>query len=400
MGFPSSCDAVIIGAGAAGMFCAALAGQRGRRVVLIDHAPKRAEKIRISGGGRCNFTNRTVTAAHYLSANPHFCRSALARFTPEDFIALVRRHGIAYHEKALGQLFCDDSSAQIIEMLEAECADGNVCWLQPATVHCIAPTEAKRYRVETSVGTIDTAALVVATGGLSIPKLGASDLGYRIATQFELPIIAPRPALVPLTLDSATLSALAPLAGAAFAVEARCAGGAFREQALVTHKGLSGPAILQISSYWQAACAAGRPEPVVLDLFPGEDARAWLEARRTRNVLPGNLLAEHLPRRFARAWAELHGADRPLSQCADRQVDALAHALSHWSLTPSGTQGFAKAEVTLGGVDTRALSSKTMAATGHPGLYFIGEVMDVTGHLGGYNFQWAWSSAHAAAQAL
>jgi len=397
MGFNSSVDVVVLGAGAAGMMCAAQAGQRGRRVVLIDHAERRAEKIRISGGGRCNFTNIDVSPANFLSRNPHFCRSALARYTPQDFIALVTRHGIAYHEKTLGQLFCDDSSAQIIEMLERECADGAVEWVQPAQVGAVEHRDG-RHRIHTSRGDFEASSLVVATGGLSIPKIGATDLGYRIATQFDIPVVAPRPALVPLTLDSRTLDALAPLAGAAFAVEVSCAGGRFREQALVTHKGLSGPAILQISSYWQAACAAGKAEPVVLNLLPGEDAMHWVAEHANSTALPGNLLAERLPRRFARAWAEMHGADQPLAQCSDSQRAALAEALSAWALSPSGTQGFAKAEVTLGGVDTHALSSKTMAATGQPGLYFIGEVVDVTGNLGGYNFQWAWSSGYAAGQ--
>lgn len=397
MGFTSSVDVVVLGAGAAGMMCAAQAGQRGRRVVLIDHAERRAEKIRISGGGRCNFTNIDVSPANFLSRNPHFCRSALARYTPQDFIALVTRHGIAYHEKTLGQLFCDDSSAQIIEMLERECADGAVAWIQPAQVGAVEHRDG-RYRIHTNRGEFEASSLVVATGGLSIPKIGATDLGYRIAMQFDIPVVAPRPALVPLTLDSRTLDALAPLAGAAFAVEVSCAGGRFREQALVTHKGLSGPAILQISSYWQAACAAGKAEPVVLNLLPGEDAVQWVADHANSTALPGNLLAERLPRRFARAWAEMHGAEQPLAQCSEAQRAALADALSHWALSPSGTQGFAKAEVTLGGVDTHALSSKTMAATGQPGLYFIGEVVDVTGHLGGYNFQWAWSSGYAAGQ--
>jgi len=398
MGFPSSVDVIVIGAGAAGMMCAAQAGQRGRRVVLIDHAERRAEKIRISGGGRCNFTNLDVSPANFLSQNPHFCRSALARYTPQDFIALVTRHGIAYHEKTLGQLFCDESSAQIIEMLERECADGQVQWVQPANVSAVEAVDGAGYRVLTSRGAFDAPSLVVATGGLSIPKIGATDLGYRIARQFDIPVVEPRPALVPLTLESRTLERLAPLAGAAFAVEVSCADGRFREQALVTHKGLSGPAILQISSYWQAACAAGRPEPVVLNLLPGDDAFQWVAEHADSAALPGNLLAERLPRRFARAWVDMHGADRPLVQCSEAQREALAEALSAWALSPSGTQGFSKAEVTLGGVDTRALSSKTMAATGQPGLYFIGEVVDVTGHLGGYNFQWAWASGHAAGQ--
>jgi len=396
----NSYDVIVIGAGAAGMMCAAQAGQRGRRVLVIDHAQKRAEKIRISGGGRCNFTNLNVTAANFLSRNPHFCRSALARYTPQDFIALVQRHGIRFHEKTLGQLFCDESSAQIIDLLVNECEDGRVEWLQPATVEQVARAADDRWQLATSQGAYEASALVVATGGLSIPKIGATDLGYRIARQFGIGIIEPRPALVPLTLDRESLERLAPLAGASFPVVAECAEGRFREQALITHRGLSGPAILQVSSYWQAACATGAPAPVVLDLFAGECALDWLTAHRQSQSLPGNLLAERLPKRFARAWMALHGFEQPLAQMSDKAIEHMAYALTHWSMAPSGTQGFAKAEVTLGGVDTHALSSKTMEARAQPGLYFIGEVVDVTGHLGGYNFQWAWSSGVAAGQAV
>ncbi|KAA3655415.1 MAG: NAD(P)/FAD-dependent oxidoreductase [Proteobacteria bacterium] len=382
------------------MMCAARAAQRGRRVLLVDHATTRAEKIRISGGGRCNFTNRSVSAANFLSQNPHFCRSALARYGAPEFIALVERHGIRYHEKSLGQLFCDDSSQQIIDMLVSECEDGQVDWAAPVKVDAVSRDEAGRFMLRTDHGQFDAAAVIVATGGLSIPKIGATDLGYRIARQFDLPVVAPRPALVPLTLDADTLAALAPLAGAAFDVVARCAGGEFRERALVTHRGLSGPAILQISSYWQQACAAGRPEPIRLDLLSGHDAATWLAEHADSNALLGNVLGEVLPKRFAKAWAELHGWHAPLRQIGAKTRQAIAEALGNWSLAPSGTQGFSKAEVTLGGVDTRALSSKTMAALTVPGLYFIGEVVDVTGHLGGYNFQWAWSSAVAAGEAL
>ncbi|HPR06161.1 MAG TPA: NAD(P)/FAD-dependent oxidoreductase [Denitromonas sp.] len=395
-----SYDAIVIGAGAAGMMCAARAAQRGRHVLIIDHATSLAEKIRISGGGRCNFTNRVVGASHFLSQNPHFCRSALARYGSQHFVALVERHGIRYHEKTLGQLFCDDSSQQIIDMLVQECADGQVDWAMPAKVESVGRADNDRFRVQTDHGDFDAAALVVATGGLSIPKIGATDLGYRIATQFDLPIVTPRPALVPLTLDSETLAALAPLAGAAFDVVASCGDGEFRERALITHRGLSGPAILQISSYWQYVCASGHPAPVRLDLLPDEDAASWLAAHGDSNALLGNLLGEILPKRFAKAWCELHGWERPLKQIGVKERKAIAEALGAWSLSPSGTQGYSKAEVTLGGVDTRALSSKTMAALKQPGLYFIGEVVDVTGHLGGYNFQWAWSSAVAAGDAV
>ena len=401
-----SYDVLIIGAGAAGMMCAAIAGQRGRRVLLVDHAGKLAEKIRISGGGRCNFTNRRVAAEHYLSRNPHFVRSALSRYTAADFIELVRHHGINFHERDWGQLFCDDSAQQIIDMLQAECDDVGVDWAMPATVLQVSHTEndakggAERYIVDTSIGRFTAHSLVVATGGLSIPKIGASPLGYKLAEQFGLPIIAPRPALVPLTLPPETLSRLAPLAGISLEVEARCRGPVFREAALITHRGLSGPSILQVSNYWQAQAYQSEDwEPVTLDLLPGVDAEHWLLEHASDRTLLANLLSERLPRRFAQAWCELHDWIKPMNEFRHAELRAIAATLSGWPLAPSGTQGYAKAEVTLGGVDTNALSSRTMEARACPGLYFIGEVMDVTGHLGGYNFQWAWSSGVACGQA-
>lgn len=397
-------DLVVIGAGAAGMMCAATAGQRGRRVLIVDHAAKLAEKIRISGGGRCNFTNRRVGPENYLGRNPHFVRSALARYTARDFIDLVERHGIRYHERSWGQLFCDDSAQQIIDMLRAECEDGAVAWATPAEIRQVAATGdgAERYLIDTGRGRFAAHNLVVATGGLSIPKIGATPFGYRLAEQFGLPVVAPRPALVPLTLPPETLGRIAPLAGASLEIEASCNGGRFREAVLLTHRGLSGPAILQVSSYWQAQ-AYDRAEhdkwaPVSLNLLPDLDAAAWLSAHAASRGLLANLLAEHLPRRFAHAWCELHGWTRPLNQFRHTELRQIAETLAAWQLQPSGTQGYAKAEVTLGGVDTRALSSKTMEARDQPGLYFVGEVMDVTGHLGGYNFQWAWSSGHVAGQ--
>ncbi len=391
-------DLIVIGAGAAGMMCAAVAGQRGRRVLLVDHAEKRAEKIRISGGGRCTFTNRRVGPEHYLSRNPHFVRSALSRYTARDFIDLVERYGIRFHERDWGQLFCDDSAQQIIDMLRAECDAGGVNWAMPASVTAIehGENDSERFIVSTSRGRIAANGLVIATGGLSIPKIGATPFGYKVAEQFGLPVIAPRPALVPLTLPPETLARLAPLSGASFEVEASCNGGAFREAALITHRGLSGPSILQVSSYWQAqAYDKADWSPVALDLLPGLDAQAWLLEHASERTLLANLLAERLPRRFAHAWCELHGWMRPLNEIRHADLRVIAETLSGWPLVPSGTQGYAKAEVTLGGVDTRALSSKTMEARDCPGLYFIGEVMDVTGHLGGYNFQWAWSSGYA-----
>jgi predicted Rossmann fold flavoprotein len=374
------------------MMCAATAGQRGRRVVLIDHYDKVGEKIRISGGGRCNFTNLHATWRDFLSDNPDFCRSALARYTPRDFIALVERHGIAWHEKTLGQLFCDESSRQIIDLLVEECRAGGVEWRQPCAVEEVS-YEPGRFELRTAMGTVEAAALVVATGGLTVPKIGATPFAYRLAEQFGLSVVAPKPALVPLAFAPDLLQRYGDLAGVSLEAEASCARGKFRESLLLTHRGLSGPVILQISSYWQQANGA---EPIRLNLLPGTDARAWLaQNRRSSTPLPA-LLAERLPKRFAQQWCEAHAWTLPLVQLADRVLDDIALALSDWRVQPSGTLGFNKAEVTLGGVDTRALSSKTMEASSVPGLYFIGEAVDVTGHLGGFNFQWAWASGRAA----
>jgi predicted Rossmann fold flavoprotein len=385
-------DVAVIGAGAAGMMCAATAGQRGRRVVLIDHYDKVGEKIRISGGGRCNFTNLHATWRDFLSGNPDFSRSALARYTPRDFIALVERHGIAWHEKTLGQLFCDDSSRRIIDMLVEECRAAGVEWRQPCAVHEVS-FEPGRFELRTAMGPVHAASLVVATGGLTVPKIGATPFAYRLAEQFGLPVVAPRPALVPLAFAPELLARYGDLAGVSLEAEVRCAGGAFRESLLFTHRGLSGPAILQVSSYWQQANGA---EPIRIDLMPGNDARAWLAEHRRSPVALATLLAERMPKRFAQQWCEGHGWTMPLAQAPDRVLDEVAGALSDWRVQPSGTLGFNKAEVTLGGVDTRALSSKTMEAASVPGLYFIGEAVDVTGHLGGFNFQWAWASGRAA----
>lgn len=394
-------DVIVIGAGAAGMMCAAQAGQRGRRVLLVDHAEKLAEKIRISGGGRCNFTNRRVEAANFLSRNPHFARSALARFGSTDFIGMVERHGIEYHEREHGQLFCNESAQDIIAMLRTECEWGGVEWAMPCAVHAVRRIGGggTRFELDTARGTLRCESLVIATGGLSIPKIGATPFGYRIAEQFGLPVVPPRPALVPLTLPPETLERFAPLSGASLDVIARCNGGRFREAMLITHRGLSGPVILQVSSYWQQQAYADAPwEPVSVNLLPDLEVTAWLAEHAGSRTLLANLLADHLPRRFAQAWCALMGWERPLNQFSPRELTAVAEALSDWRILPSGTQGYAKAEVTLGGVDTDALSSKTMEARDVPGLFFVGEVMDVTGHLGGFNFQWAWSSGHAAAQ--
>ncbi|RKP56509.1 NAD(P)/FAD-dependent oxidoreductase [Pararobbsia silviterrae] len=392
-------DVAVIGAGAAGMMCAAVAGQRGLRVVLIDHATRLAEKIRISGGGRCNFTNRDAGPANYLSDNPRFCRSALARYTPQDFVALVKRHRIAFHEKHKGQLFCDASSEQIIDMLVAECEAGRVQWRRPVQVHEVR--RGASFSISTSAGEIEARALVVATGGLSIPKIGATDFAYALARQFGLEIVEPRPALVPLTFTTSGWDPFAALSG--LALEASVSTGAgksrgeFLEDLLLTHRGLSGPAILQISSFWSLG------QPLNIDLLPAFDAVEWLLAAK-----PGSKkqlvtqLSEKLPGRLAETWAQVHGVtpQTRLADLPDRQIRALGEGLNRWTITPAGTEGWRKAEVTGGGVSTSELSSASLEAKRVPGLHFIGEAVDVTGWLGGYNFQWAWASAVAAAQAL
>ena len=388
-------DVVVIGAGAAGMMCAATAGSRGRRVLLVDHYPTLGEKIRISGGGRCNFTNLHASPANYLSRNPHFCRSALARYTPRDFIALVEKHRIAYHEKTLGQLFCDESATQVIAMLKAECDAGGVEWRMPCEIRGVA-REGGRFRVDTAAGPVVAASLVVATGGLTVPKIGATPFGYKVAEQFGLAIVPPRPALVPLSFDPAALARYGDLSGVSVDAEVSCRGARFRENLLFTHRGLSGPAILQVSSYWQDGPAA---DPIHVNLLPGTDVRAWLAENRRAKAHLATLLAGRLPKRFAQAWCEVHGFAKPMAELSDKALEDAAHGLADWPVHPSGTLGYNKAEVTLGGVDTRGLSSKTMEAAAVPGLYFIGEVVDVTGWLGGYNFQWAWASGHAAGEA-
>jgi predicted Rossmann fold flavoprotein len=395
-----SVDVIVIGAGAAGLFCAGVAGQLGLRVRVLDHATKLAEKIRISGGGRCNFTNLQTGPQHFLSENPHFCRSALARYTPLDFVALLDRAHIGYHEKHKGQLFCDDSSQQIIDLLLRECVAGNVSLHHPCTVAGIERT-AGGFTLQTTEGAMHAANVVVATGGLSIPKIGASDFGHRLARQFGVAIVPPRPALVPLTFAGEDWQPFVGLAGLSVPVNVACGdvrkgGGQFREDLLFTHRGLSGPAILQISSYWQPG------QPLRIDLLPDvvlADALIALKSQARQHV--NNLLAQWLPTRLADALAEHAGLlGRPLADTSDRSLRALGALVNQWQLTPTGSEGFKKAEVTRGGVDTRALDSRTMMAKAVPGLYFIGEVVDVTGWLGGYNFQWAWASGHACAQAM
>ena len=393
-------DAIVVGAGAAGLHCAGIAGQRGLRVLLIDHAEKVAEKIRISGGGRCNFTNRDTTPANFLSANPHFCRSALARYTPADFIALLQRHRIAWHEKHRGQLFCDEGSEQIIAMLLRECEQGRVTRWQPCGVRAVRRIS-DGFELDTDRGTATTKQLVIATGGLSIPKIGATDFGYRLARQFGHAIVETRPALVPLTFDPVSWAPFGALSG--LSLEARIETGegkartAFLEDLLFTHRGLSGPAVLQISSFWRAGT------PIRIDLAPGRDLGAeLLQAKQASRRKLANELTDMIPKRLAEAWLastpEL--AERTIAEQRDRDLAHLKERLQRWELRPQATEGYRKAEVTAGGVDTRELSSRTMESSRIAGLFFIGEVVDVTGWLGGYNFQWAWASAAACAWAL
>ena len=387
----TSPDVIVIGAGAAGLMCAIEAGKRGRRVLLLDHSERVGLKIAISGGGRCNFTNLGAGPDNYLSANPEFCKSALARYSPWDFVALVEKHRIPYHEKKLGQQFCDGSSRAIIDMLLAECALAGV----EVRVNCRV-TEVRRsdrFHLETTTGPLDCASLVIATGGLSFAKLGATDFGYRIARQFGLKLTDIRPGLVPLTF-TAEDRPLHELSGLSVPVAARHGGAEFRENLLFTHRGVSGPAILQISSYWREG------ETLHFDLLPGENADALIARAREQNTDLATALSHHWPRRFAEAWCQRHAPAKPLRHCKARDLADLGALLHAWPMRFSGTEGYPKAEVTLGGVDTRELSSKTLESRRVPGLFFIGEVTDVTGWLGGYNFQWAWASGHAAGQAV
>ena len=385
-------DAVIAGAGAAGLMCAIEAGRRGRRVVVLEHNTQVGRKILISGGGRCNFTNRHTTAEHFLSGNPHFAKSALARFTPGDFVAMVERHHIPYHEKTLGQLFCDRAASDIVDMLVAECAAAGVRILTACTVL----DAGAGFAVETSAGAFQCAALVISTGGLSIPKMGATPFGYSVARQFGLRIVECHPALVPLTFHGADRERFAGLAGVSTEAIACARGHAFREQLLFTHGGLSGPAILQASSYWRAG------EQVEIDLLPDVDFAAELARCRAEGARSEvrTLLARHLPKRLADRWCQIQGISKSIMALSDREAAAMAADLHAWRVQPAGTEGYGKAEVTGGGVDTRELSSQTMECRKVPGLYFIGEVVDVTGQLGGFNFQWAWASGAAAGRAL
>jgi predicted Rossmann fold flavoprotein len=389
-------DVIIIGAGAAGLMCAVEAGKRGRNVLLLDHAQKPAEKIRISGGGRCNFTNLGTSPVNFLSQNPHFCKSALSRYTQQDFVALVERHNIKWHEKTLGQLFCDDSAMQIINMLLEECAASGVTAQLETAVQTIEKT-GSRFLLKTSRGDYEGAALVIATGGLSIPKMGATGFGYEVAKQFGLNVIPPRAGLVPLTFDVDLLAMTKGLSGLSVdPAMVQCGKTVFYEALLFTHKGLSGPSILQISSYWSGG------DEIVLNLCPQHDVLAVLKAARQaqpRKILH-NILGDYLPQRLAEMIATQSGCDQPMADLSDKKLQGIASAVNVWRVKPNGSEGYRTAEVTLGGVDTDELSSKTFEAKGVPGLYFIGEVVDVTGWLGGYNFQWAWSSGWCCGQAL
>jgi predicted Rossmann fold flavoprotein len=386
---------IVIGAGAAGLMCALTAGQRGRRVLLLDHADRVGKKILISGGGRCNFTNLHVEPSHFLSGNPHFCKSALSRFGPHDFIALVEKHGIPYHEKTLGQLFCDGRAVEIVNLLLEECRAGGVQIRTNCRVEKIERREAGEeslFTVQTNLGSYDAASLVIATGGLSIPKIGATDFGYGVAKKFGLPVRPCRPGLVSFVLSHRDLEATRELSGISADALVGCNGQTFREAILFTHRGLSGPAILQISNYWEPG------DPVTIDLLPDfnltEGIERWRKERPKAELK--NLIGERLTKRLAQQWLALSGESKPAAQYNPKEIAAISERFHRWRIIPSDTSGYRVAEVTKGGVDTDALSSKTFEAKRVKGLYFIGEVIDVTGWLGGYNFQWAWASGRCA----
>lgn len=390
-GSTSRYDVIIIGAGAAGLMCAATAGYRGRKVLVLDHANKPGKKILMSGGGRCNFTNLNSTPANFLSDNPHYCISALKRYTPQDFVELVDRHGVEYEEKAPGQLFCKDSAKDILNVLLTECEWAGAEIRMNTSVSGIRQ-QGSGFSLKTSSGTLGCESLIVACGGLSIPTMGATGFGYEIAKQFGLIVLPTRAGLVPFTLHPELKQQLAPLSGVSCPVDAHCHQQHFREPMLVTHRGLSGPAMLQVSSYWQPGDA------VHINLLPAENIHEDLLALRSSKPQStiAHYLNQHLPKRFAQAFNELHGWSGPLQGYRNQELEQVAGTLGNWTIKPAGTEGYRTAEVTLGGVDTRQLSSKTMAALDHPNLYFIGELVDVTGHLGGHNFQWAWASGVAA----
>jgi predicted Rossmann fold flavoprotein len=385
-------DVIVIGGGAAGLMCAIEAGKRGRKVVVLEHAERLGKKILISGGGRCNFTNANAGSENYLSRQPHFCKSALARCTPADFLALVEKHRIAWHEKKLGQLFCDFSSKQIVEMLQRECDAAEV----QIRLNCRVENVRKNacFELETNQGKFECDSLVVATGGLSFPKIGATDFGYRLAEQFGLKLSAPRPGLVPLLFNAEDQAAFGNLSGISIEVAASSNGGKFRENLLFTHRGLSGPAILQISNY------RDETGTINIDLLPGVNLDEFFGDRQNANKELKTVLAQMLPQRFVEQWCLRFALSKPMNRFSKAEFQLIARRLHDWQVTPQATEGYGKAEVTLGGVDTSELSSKTMEARRVAGLYFIGEVVDVTGWLGGFNFQWAWASGHAAGQVV
>ena len=383
-------DVIIIGAGASGLICAQEAGKRGKAVLVIDHGQKIGAKIRISGGGGCNFTNLHVSPEHYISQNQHFCRSALSRYTPGDFISLLRKHRIAFHEKEAGQLFCDATSSEIVIMLRTECEKAGAEFLLNCSVKKISNNGL--FSVATDKGIFQARSLVIATGGLSYPKLGASDFGLRIAKQFCISVISPRPGLVPLTLSGKELEIFSELSGVSINAEVTVNRASFRGSVLFTHRGLSGPPILQISSYWN------RGDLLSIDLLPSLNAYDLLKANRSSRKEIQNLLSLYLPSRFIQAWCSYYLQTKPVCQFTEKELRSAAEKLNAWQVKPSGTEGYAAAEVTIGGIDTNEVSSKTMEAKKVPGLYFIGEVLDVTGQLGGYNLHWAWATGHAAGQ--
>ena len=394
---PEHVDVLIVGAGAAGLMCAATAGQRGRSVLVLDHANKVGKKILMSGGGRCNFTNLYAGPENFYSENPHFCKSALARYTQWDFIALVEKHRIPYHEKTLGQLFCDNKSKDIVDLLLAECRAAKAQIRTRCSIESVAAEEGGGYRVATSLGTVRCESLVIATGGLSIPTMGATGFGYDIARQFGLRIVPTRAALVPFTLHKKQLEQQRDLPGSALAVAASCGAGSFHEQMLFTHRGLSGPAVLQVSSHWREGL------PVEFDLAPGKSLVDWLQAQRAERpeMHLHNVLADLWTKKLVHYFLQRQQvASRPLKRYSERELLEIGERLQTWKLVPAGTEGYRTAEVTLGGVDTDAVSSRSMECKTQPGLFFIGEVLDVTGWLGGYNFQWAWASGHAAGEVV
>lgn len=383
-------DVVIIGAGAAGLMCAIEAGKRNRSVLVLEHMDEIGKKIRVSGGGRCNFTNINLRPDNYLSANPHFCKSSLARFTPYDFIGMVERHGIEYYEKEKGQLFCRGTSGDIVRMLYEECRNAGVELLMNCRVGSI--TKAGHFCASTNFNRIEAGSLVIATGGLSYAELGATDMGFRIAQRFGLKVTKLKPALVPLVFGRNDLRKFSELSGVSFDAAVGYRGRQFRGEVLFTHQGLSGPAILQVSSYWDPG------DEITIDLMPDRDAYEFFTSKRKSRIELSNLLSEYLPRRFSHRWSELNARARPLCQYTEKELKDIAHQIHHWTIRPEGTEGYRKAEITAGGIDTDELSSKTMEAKKVPGLYFVGEVVDVAGQLGGYNLQWAWSSGFVAGQ--